>query len=212
MIIGLFGQRGHGKSTIAKMIQKHINIIHNFGFNGPYLPITPFAQKIKDIICDVYKLTPQELEELKISDTRLNNWNKTVREAMQQVGTECFRSICPTTWTDYVLQSYNYCIIDDGRFLDEAQVIKAKGGINIIVYRPEKVNRDKHESETEMWEVYNRLERWYQRMGVLSIPPSVKDDGFHHLILNTGDDLQALESLIQSKTIPMIEEHYAKAD
>lgn len=207
MIIGLFGQRGHGKSTIAKLIQKHLKP-HLMGY-----PIIPFAQKIKDIICDVYKLTPQELNELKLSDTRIAGWNKTVREALQIVGTECFRSICPTTWTDYVLQSYNHCIIDDGRFFDEAAAIKAKGGINIIVYRPEKVNRDNHQSESEMKDVYIRIESWYQKMGELSIPPSARELGFQHLILNTGEDLNLLESLIQSKTIPMIRGHYnAKAD
>lgn len=209
MIIGLFGQREHGKSTIAKMIQKHINITHNFGFNGPYLPITPFAQKIKDIICDVYKLTPAQLEELKRTDVQLVKWLCTVRDSMKKLG-DCFRGINPDTLVDYVLQSYNHCIIDDGRFFDEAAAIKAKGGINIIVYRPLKFNNDEHQSEREMRDLYERIENWHQKIGGLSIPPSAIEQGFHHLILNTGNDLQALESLIQSKTIPMIRNHYEK--
>jgi hypothetical protein len=45
-------------------------------------------------------------------------------------------------------------IVDDGRYFNELDSIKQKGGFAILIYRPGSTNTEPHPSESEMGQMY----------------------------------------------------------
>lgn len=164
MIIGIFGQKEHGKSTFAKMLQQELN--HLFYQDAIELQseweikfrIGGFATRLKEIICDTFGITMKELLAYKNSQHFPDGWQENTRHAMQMIG-ECFRQIKPTVWIDNILIRYknDNLIVDDGRYLNEAEAIKQSNGYCIYIFRPEKENTDPHPSESEMGQVIRSL-------------------------------------------------------
>lgn len=165
MIYGITGTKGHGKDTLAKLIQKH----------NPDYRVLHFAGKLKNICREVYGLTDPQLTELehkeKLFDQPLNMDEyvvqlseatglsilsrgliaKNAREVMQFVGTEYVRSIQDSYWRDCVERELTgNCLVPDTRFINEAELIRRHGGKIIRVERMDlPKNTDGHASETE---------------------------------------------------------------
>lgn len=78
----------------------------------------------------------------------------TNREVMQYVGTQLFRKMRSSIWSDAVLKRIKedgsaLALIDDCRFLDETNSVRQAGGVAIRLTKNPKPE-DTHESETEM--------------------------------------------------------------
>lgn len=76
-----------------------------------------------------------------------------MRELMQNYGTEVRRNDDVDYWVkkwESGLDDFDdIVLVDDVRFLNEAETIKNKGGILIRLYRGDLVNTDRHSSEIE---------------------------------------------------------------
>lgn len=197
--IGIFGQKEHGKSTAAKVLAHHACILR-----------TSFAGKIKEIVRQVYGFTYEEIEYWKQTDEKPPGWKITMRQALQQIGTECFRGICDTTWTDYIFRQHKdqdspvvFVSIDDGRFESEALEIKKRRGMNIIIFRPEKLNDDIHGSETYMRKLYRDIDYQGSVNGGLATVPGGYRHLFDGVILNAGS-----QSHFEGKIVLYVNEIY----
>jgi len=179
-IIGICGQKRHGKDTVGSMLQGEQR----------GTPIA-FADPIKRIAMDLYGFSYAQCygDEKEIPDPRWDGL--TARHALQQIGTEMGRSIHPETWIRYCLKTIErvskgenleihwaaaqgfvpareaylgrgthdlippdltrWCITDV-RFPNEAQCIRAAGGMILKVVRPSLVGTqgDTHASETSV--------------------------------------------------------------
>lgn len=144
-IIGIFGQKENGKTTVAKMI---LELAHRDAIdtNSYILPIIRgFANPIKETLSRLTGLSLQELEEHKNSKTPLPGWNVTVRQAMQMLG-KWGRDVKNDLLIEAALQPYrgilgpqtDELIIDDGRYVEELKTIKSKGGFTILIVKPDK--------------------------------------------------------------------------
>lgn len=80
----------------------------------------------------------------------------TIREVLQQVGTEWFRTLRPNIWIDLLLSDIErseatHCFVSDLRFHNEAEAIQAVGGKVIrLTRRIPEYNTDTHASEVQM--------------------------------------------------------------
>ena len=124
MIIGICGHKGSGKDYLANILKEYT------GFK-----VVHFADPIKDIISDLFKISKDELNELKNSEnTKILGTN--MRSILQTFGTNIMQKFCgKRIWVDLVLKEDNL-IIADVRFQHEVDAILEKGGFIIKLDSP----------------------------------------------------------------------------
>lgn len=162
MILGFSAKKQGGKTTAIKSIQE--NLARR---NEVCVPIN-FADMLKVLV--IKTLVPMEMLGVEQQHTFFS-WieeNKdtilpcgiTVRQALQRVGTDWFRSLYPDAWVNAWKQSVKiyqsqdpnnqiHILVGDVRFPNEVKAIQEMGGHVIRLLRnpfPE----DQHESETAL--------------------------------------------------------------
>ena len=167
MIIGLCGEQGSGKDTVANIL------ISEYGF----IKLT-FASTLKDVVAILFSW-PRDLLEGLTEESRL--WRETVddfwsaklsilgftpRKALQMIGTDLFRvHFNNDIWISIVENKIGTMlknnpntniVISDCRFANEFSLIKQFSDSHIIMILREKTSTNKllHSSETE-WVNYN---------------------------------------------------------
>ena len=158
MIIGICGHKGSGKDYLANILKEYT------GFK-----VVHFADPIKDILCDLFKISKDELNELKNSeDSKILGTN--MRSILQVFGTNVMQKFCgKRIWVDLVLKEDNL-IIADVRFQHEVDAILEKGGFIIKLDSP---CLDSHISES----------------GIEKLPES----SFKYIFNNTKKDTSILD-------------------
>lgn len=139
MIIGITGKKGVGKTTFANFIKDV--------FHDSY--VISFSDELKMMLL---KAGLCQYKELYVKKTKKS------RELMQRIGTEIFRyQVDPDYWVKkmeakikeiYKTSKIRSIIIDDVRFINEANYVKHRG-IIVRVERTSLQDNDKHASETE---------------------------------------------------------------
>ena len=158
MIIGICGHKGSGKDYLANILKQYTNY-----------KITHFADPIKDILCEVFKISKDELNKLK-NDENTKILGTNMRSILQTFGTDVMQNMFgKRVWVDLVLKEDNL-IIADVRFQHEVDAILEKGGFIIKLDSP---CLDSHISES----------------GIDKIP----DSCFKYIFDNTKKDSSILE-------------------
>lgn len=140
-VIGFAGAAGSGKSTAAEFLEK------GCGFRR-----VRFAGPLKAMI-QALGLTPDEIDgHLKESPCELLG-GKTPRWAMQSLGTEWGRELIgPDVWVNAWhravdnLPAHVHVVCDDVRFANEADAIRSRGGLVVLIER-QGLQRGGHASE-----------------------------------------------------------------
>ena len=158
MIIGICGHKGSGKDYLGAILRE---------FTG--FKVVHFADPIKDILCEVFKISKGELNKLKNSeDSKILGTN--MRSILQTFGTDVMQNMFgKRVWVDLVLKEDNL-IISDVRFQHEVDAILEKGGFVIKLDSP---CLDSHISES----------------GIDKIP----DSCFKYIFDNTKKDASILD-------------------
>lgn len=148
-IIGITGQMMSGKDTTAEFIQ--------FAFCHS-TRITWFAYALKQMMIEYFGFTYDDLYTTEGKKRYNEFWDMTNREALQKIGTECFRNnFHKDTWlktmeVNILKHPDKLIIIPDVRFPNEAALIRSLDGILLKIVR--NTNRDdqqmQHASETEI--------------------------------------------------------------
>ncbi len=151
-IIGLCGDIGSGKDTVAEFLQKGHGYVR-----------VQFACKLKEVALDVFGLLG--LEDRHVFGTQEDpqfgkdepipsivdaaGVPRTGRSIMQWLGTEGFRSIDPNVWVKYAMARYvdpkpnMRHVFSDVRFSTEFVAIRERGG---VVWEVSKVGGPDHDS------------------------------------------------------------------
>lgn len=158
MIIGLSGAQGAGKDTVAG------TLVGLFGFHQ-----IAFADPLRQAAAAMFGLTMEEMTDRELKDKPLGRgpWRHlSPRQLLKLLGTEAGRNIFhplmdPTyepasergLWVSRLWQLAEgkaSVVIPDVRFADEANSIKARGGLLVRVDRPDlEIKVDDHASEQE---------------------------------------------------------------
>jgi hypothetical protein len=148
-IIALIGPKRSGKTEVAKILRMH-------GFT-----CVKFAQPLKDMILSLPGITKEHVEE-DLKDLPCDVFNgKTVRHAMQTLGTEWGRNcidqdIWLSLWKEKI-KGEQFVVVDDCRFANEADAVRDMGG-EVWEIKREGRSYDGHSSETGMINIKADLE------------------------------------------------------
>ena len=133
MIIGICGEIGAGKDTVADML------CHHYGYRR-----LAWADKLKEICLSVY--APMGAERRHFFGTQADKDDPipgllgpsglptTGRKILETVGTEGFRGACPNTWVLYGIAVYvdpnpeQDWVVADVRFPNEFHAIRSRKG------------------------------------------------------------------------------------
>jgi hypothetical protein len=161
MLIGLVGEIGSGKTTIANYIME------KYGFKE-----YSFAAPLKEIGA-IFGFSKEQLYGTQSQKLEIHpHWGVSARAFLQKVGTELFRGslsdVLPemkcedTVWIELFKIKYknepgNY-VVSDVRFLDEALAIKKLGGVIITLRRTNLVSSESgiehnHPSEQQIGKI-----------------------------------------------------------
>lgn len=151
MIIGLSGYAGSGKTTIGQQLV----------ITGGYRR-KKFAAPLKDMLrtfLGAQGVTPAHVEQMIEGDLKevptayLNG--ATPRHAMQTLGTDWGRALlCENLWCDAAMRDVHIgdrVVFDDVRFQNEADAVRAQGGIVMRLTRPGVDRNSGHASENLPW-------------------------------------------------------------
>jgi len=145
-LVGLCGDIGAGKSTVAKIMREH-------GFQT-----SRFAAYIKDT-AKLWGFTPEEIDGPLKEIPCERMLGVTPRHVLRILGTEVGRNIHPDFWVNLwqlntampILESAGSLVVDDVRFPNEVAAIHRLGGKVFKVMRPgTEVNMSNHASDTQV--------------------------------------------------------------
>ena len=135
ILVGLCGSAGVGKSTIADRLVKQ----HHFSR-------MPFGFALKQVCEYLFDFSEEQLYGDKKEEID-ERYDFSPRYAMQYLGTDVFRTMCPNIWIDCLKRRYVACkdqmdpitrvVIDDVRFPNEVDFIHEWGGIVIKIVSPD---------------------------------------------------------------------------
>ena len=153
MIIGIVGFKQVGKSTAAKHLEeKHSFCRHNM----KDALVEEIKENFPELLKQIAYLTDMENGmEAGINDL-FKNKPPLMRALMQNYGTDVRRKDSDSYWTDQWLKGstdMKNIVVDDVRFLNEAEAVRNQGGILIRLTRPDIVTGGTHASETEQMEI-----------------------------------------------------------
>ena len=149
-LVALTGAAGSGKSNVAKYLSEGRH--SHYGSNVPFVR-TKFSGTLKKMLMQIPNVTIDMIEgKLKEEPQELFG-GKTPREVMQTLGTEWGRdSVYSKIWLDSWERSVcdlTYVVVEDLRYLNEAELVKNRGGEIWRIKRPD-YQCNGHISETEM--------------------------------------------------------------
>ena len=143
MIIGLTGQAGSGKDTVAEYL------VQKYDFKQ-----LSFAGILKEGMAKLFGLTEKQLNDPQGKEQVDARWGKTPRQLMQWMGTDVLRKHIREDFfviqVESMIKSYagRNIVISDARFLDECKMIWNLDGLIVKIIRSNHVGTtSKHISE-----------------------------------------------------------------
>lgn len=209
-ILGITGKMFSGKDTVAEFI--------HFAFRNSR--ITSFAYTMKQMMIDYFGFTYDDLYTVEGKNRYNEFWGMTNREALQKIGTECFRNnFHVDTWLKTMEVNIRndltpIIIIPDVRFLNEAELIHALGGSILKIVRDDVVrdpNQMTHASETMIDQIPYDMLLVNDRDRVTLFETTLwllEEDGLltrYHLNPNTANTIE--DAVLEDEYFTAIEEH-----
>lgn len=150
--VALVGFKGSGKTTAANYL------VQEYSYKKMSL-----AGPLKEAVQTMFRLSDSQLYDPVAKEVEDPRWGMTPRKILQLVGTEVGRQVSEDVWIKNLLwrmrpynQVQNPVVVDDCRFVNEAQGLKDVGTLVIGIRRPG-LRVDNHASELEMKERWSSM-------------------------------------------------------
>ncbi len=178
-VIGIASQAQHGKDTTADRVAAQLS---DWGWTR-----SAFASKVKETFCETFGVDMAFVEKWKVLPDPPPGFSMTVRKALQFIG-DGFRQIQPTIWLDLAFRDHKDKILSDVRYVNEFARVKAEGGLNVLIGRPDRLNDDPNGSEAQI--------RPFVEWCLFYLPPDQK-----FVDLSAKKDLSTIETMADWETV-----------
>jgi hypothetical protein len=170
-----------------------------------------FANAVKEVFETSFGVTREFTENWKRNPESPPGMLQSVRKSLQFIG-DGFRQIKSDIWIEIALrdESKNK-IFSDGRYINEAAAIKARGGIMIVLYRPGFLNDDPNSSEAQIRPIIEFCGKYLEEGPIPSdlalkygaeVPTGIQH--YDYFIKNDGS-IEDLYDKVDKKLVPFIE-------
>ena len=146
MLVGLIGFKQVGKTTAASYLQDQYGFVrHNF----KDALVAEMKDRFPDLLEELSSIYVMTIDEL------FSQKPPAMRALMQNYGTNVRRVDKDSYWTDKWFSELpcGNVVVDDVRFINEADCIKEAGGVLIRLVRPDVLSGGNHVSETEQLDI-----------------------------------------------------------
>lgn len=153
MIIGLTGKKQNGKSTAAQYIAEKYGFVRLNFKDALVAEIKAGFPNVLEAIIEMMERSAYDGMNPWTIDRLFRDKPPVFRALMQNFGTEVRRVDNTDYWVVKWMKEaakHQNIVVDDVRFLNEAQAVRDMGGIVIRISRADYPNVDSHVSETEM--------------------------------------------------------------
>lgn len=203
-IVAFAGQLCSGKDVASDFICESLNNNKNSG----HWSRSAFAAAVKQVYMNYFDVDKNFIEEWKRKDEIPQGMLMNVRKGLQFIG-DGFRKIKPSIWIDVALANENkQIVLSDARYINEAKAIRAKGGINVILYREGYLNDDPNPSESEIKPLVQYCIQNFKDGPVASISDSPYGLEFYDFFLKNDGSISDLYRKIDNLLVPYIESKY----
>lgn len=138
-LVGVAGQARMGKDTVGSMLAVRYG-----------LKKRAFAHAVKRVVVECFGFDMSDIEYWKTRNTKPPGLDVTMRETLQRVG-DGFRVIKPSVWIDMALGASDTSgVFCDVRYMNEAQELKRRGALLVLIGRTDALNRDANASESSL--------------------------------------------------------------
>lgn len=172
-IVGVGGQAESGKDVISDHLANRLVA----RTNRPWGRVA-FAAGVKTVFEDTFGVDRPWVERWKRIDEPPPGYQKTVRQMLIDIG-DGFRTFRPDVWILRALNTKGSFVVSDARYLNEMRAIKARGGVTVALYRPDRENNNPNASERE-------LRAYIQKFLDAGIEGPTGDDIVDVFIVNRG--------------------------
>jgi hypothetical protein len=204
--ICIFGQLGNGKDVVANYLVKQLNNQRLY-LEDKWQRIG-FADALKKVFMSSFDVSWEFIEEWKRKDEVPPNFDLNVRKSLQQIG-DGFRKIQSDVWIRIALKNKFNIICSDGRYMNEAKMVREQGGFNILLWRKNFENDDPNPSESQIRPYVDYFAKNYKNGPINDLPVlNPPFDGlqyFDYFLINDGS-LDDLYDKIDKSLIPCIKE------
>jgi hypothetical protein len=215
-VIGIGGQAQNGKDTTAD------HLFEILTRNGQDWKRTGFAIRLKQILCETFGVDMEFVEKWKTNPEPPPGFIMPIRKALQFIG-DGFRKIQPTVWLDQPFRDKSRpIIISDVRYINEFTRIYKEGGCNVLIAKPDRLNYDENESESQIrpyveWFLdyfkndsrsiidVSKLDWEFIRKQPARKKPPENIEYFHVFICNCGT-MDDLKHSIEEDLVPIVSE------
>lgn len=205
--ICIFGQLQNGKDSVVNYLVQQLN--QKTLYCEDKWRRVGFADALKKVFMDSFNVDLEFIEEWKRKDETPPNFDLNVRKGLQHIG-DGFRKIQSDVWIRTALRNKDNIIISDGRYLNEAKMIKEENGISVLLWRPNFENSDSNASESQIKPYIDYCAKNYKDGPILFDIDNWIEAGvlelkyFDYFLINDGD-LSRLYEKIDNSLIPYIE-------
>lgn len=191
-LVAVGSQFGNGKNVLIDYLYSKLNQNYKCQWK-----IGSFASNVKRIFCETFGVPLEFVEEWKRRDGCPPGFMMPVRNCLTFIG-DGFRDINQDIWVNLLLDNNDdNLLISDLRYVSEAEHIRDRNGVTILLYRPGHENDFPNRSEQELMPFVNRLK--YGGDTVIED----QDIPFDLFIKNDGD-LNCLYDKIDNIVVPYL--------
>lgn len=139
MIIGVAGQFRQGKDKASDHLAERLGLGRD-----------AFAFGVKRVFCEYFGVDMDFVEKWKVVDEPPPGFLVSVRKALQFIG-DGFRKIKDDVWVEALFgRNPDGIVVSDVRYRNELAAVRARGGVNLLIYRPGFLNDDPNGSEAQI--------------------------------------------------------------